>query len=119
MKYLKVSRRNGKETVFLKYGGWTINQSSDPISVTKEEVTEMVASITNPDLRRMYGSDGESLTINMAPHSAAKLSNECNEDIIQLQELAVDWEMLEIRVAHQWTVHVRLNPPLVETTLNF
>lgn len=119
MKFLMLERREGKEVEFLKYGDWAINQYNCPQPVTTEQVDEMVRKITDPNLRKMINADRkESMAIESEPHRAAKLSNECNEDIIVLSEIEIDWKTLSISVLRSWSVHVRLNPPLVKAVQN-
>lgn len=118
MAYLLSSIRNGERVRFLKFGDWTIEKYKDPRSVSKEQVDKMVSAITCSDLRKMIGEKGEFLAIQAEPHSVAELSNSVNEDIVELLEIEVDWKNFDIEVCRKWTVHVRLEPPLVKAVQN-
>lgn len=118
MRYLKLTRRNGFIVRFLKYGEWTIEQHLYPVPLNDAQVEELIKAITRSDLRKMIGNDGEHMCIQMEPHSAADLNIHNNEDIVELQELEVNWTTLEISVLQAWTIHVRLNPPLVKAVKN-
>lgn len=118
MNYLKLTRRNGSIVRFLKYGEWTIEQSDHPVSLNDTQVEELIKAITRSDLRKMCGADGDHMCIQMEPHSAAGLNIHTNEDIVELQELEVNWTTLEISVLQAWTIHVRLDPPLVKGVKN-
>jgi hypothetical protein len=119
MKCLMLDRREGKEIQFLRYGEFSIYQYDSPQSVTTEQIEEMVMKITDPTLRKMYNAKNEeSLDIETEPHRAARLNGEYNEDIIVLSEIEIDWKSLSISVLRSWSVHVRLNPPLVKAVQN-
>ena len=111
MPYLMAEDDRG--IVFLKFGEWTISRNQDPVTVTLEQVDEMVAAIGDPKLRTMIGANGESQWINADAHRVAGLSNVRNEAIVEFTEFDMDWKHFEPKIGRCWIAHIRLHPPMV------